>query len=89
MRTLLHRTEPKVGRRLQWQLTFQAIQEKERGLPPIWWQKRLEFKREVEATYNTNTCEPQEGREMEGWGRLRPAPRVWGLLPGSSSVVHH
>ena len=39
-----------MGRRLQRLLIFQATLEKEKGMPPSRWQRRLEFGREGEAT---------------------------------------
>ena len=41
----------KVGRKLQRLLTFQATLEKEKGLPPSRWQRKLEFGEEGEATF--------------------------------------
>ena len=44
-------TGGKVGRRLRRLLRFQATLEKEKGLPPSRWQRRLEFGEEDEATF--------------------------------------
>mgnify|MGYP007123633899 CR=1 FL=1 len=45
------RTGRKVERRLQRLPNFQATLKKENGLPPIRWQKRLEFGEEGDATF--------------------------------------
>ena len=59
----------KVGRRLQRLLTFQATLEKEKGLPPSRWQKRLELGEEVEATFlNTPVSHRKKGRRRGEFG---------------------
>ena len=70
-------TGRKVGRRLRRLLTFQATLEKEKGLPPSRWQRRLHFGEEGEATFLNTTGTPVSRRRKwwrrEGMGRWRPA----------------
>ena len=62
-------SERKVGRRHQRLLTFQATLEKEKGLPPSRWQRRLEFGGEGEATYpSTPVSRRRRGRRRGGLG---------------------
>ena len=62
-------TGRKVGRRLRRLLTFQATLEKEKGLPPSRWQRRLETGEEGEATLlNTPVSHRRRGRRRGGMG---------------------
>ena len=62
-------TGRRVGRRLRRLLTFQATLEKEKGLPPSRWQRRLEFGGEGEATYpSTPVSRRRRGRRRVGLG---------------------
>ena len=73
-------TGRKVGRRLQRLLTFQATLEKEKGLPPSRWQKRLELGEEVEASFlNTPVSHRRKGRRRGGFGEAEASsPRLRG-----------
>ena len=49
-------------------LTFQATLEKEKGLPPSRWQRKLKFEEEGEATFLNTTRTPVSHRR-KGWRR--------------------
>ena len=59
-------TGRKVGRRLRRLLTFQATLEKEKGLPPSRWQRRLEFGEEGEATFLNTPGRHRRKRRRRG-----------------------
>ena len=69
-----------MGRRLQRLLTLQATLEKEKGLPPSRWQKRLELGEEGEATFlNTPVSHRRKGRRRGGVGEAEASsPRLRG-----------
>ena len=78
----------KVGRRLKRLLTFQATLEKEKGLPPSRWQKRLELGVVCEATFlDTPVSHRRKGRRRGGFGEVEASsPR---LREGRVEEVRH
>ena len=65
-REKVYGTGRKLERRLQRLLTFQSSLTKEKGLPPSWWQKRLEFGEEGEATFLSTPVSHRRKKRRRG-----------------------
>ena len=81
-------TGKKVGRRLRRLLTFQATLEKEKGLPPSRWQRRLQFGEEGDATFLNTTGTPVSHRRKwwrrEGMGAVEASGPRWSRVEKNS-----